>query len=99
MIGNRLASHLVKKSLGRHMIYPNMPIEELNAEVDKVFDEEKSYKKRETIYLANRNLAQYSPCKLRRKYWSDVKRHYDQKQVGFFVSQVLARKKIAIPLR
>ena len=49
-----------------------------------------------TIY---RKLATPHPCKIRRKYWSDVRRHYDQKRIGFFVCQVLAKKKISIPLR
>jgi hypothetical protein len=37
--------------------------------------------------------------KRRNKYWEDTIRYYDQRRVGFFVCQVLAKKKISIPLR
>ena len=47
----------------------------------------------------NRYLETPNPCKWRKKYWRDVQRHYDQKQAGFFVCQVLAKRKISIPLR
>ena len=44
-------------------------------------------------------MEQGPPNKRRIKYWEEVRRHYDQKQIGFFVCQVLAKRKIEIPLR
>ena len=35
----------------------------------------------------------------RKKYWTDTIRHYDQKRMSFFVTNVLANRKISVPLR
>jgi len=34
-----------------------------------------------------------------KKYWTDTIRHYNQKKMSFFVTSVLARKKMSVPLR
>lgn len=67
--------------------------------MDKAFVELRKYTKPETIYDLPRLMERPAPGKCKAKYWEDTKRHYDQKQVGFFVCQVLAKRKIAIPLR
>ena len=35
----------------------------------------------------------------RKKYWTDTIRHYDQKRMSFYVTNVLANRKISVPLR
>ena len=55
--------------------------------------------KRETMYDASRLLAKMHKGEERKKYWLDTIRHYHQKKSSFFVTSVLAAKKISVPLR
>lgn len=93
------ANHIIKKNLGKAMLYYNTPAEQMITEVTKSFNENRSYTKPETIHLIHRKLEVLPPGKGRNKYWEDVIRYYDQRRVGFFVCHVLAKRKIAIPLR
>lgn len=58
-----------------------------------------SYTKPETYHMIPRKLERGSPCKQNIRYWEDTIRYYDQRRVGFFVTQVLAKRKMSIPLR
>ena len=94
-----MSQYVVKQSLGRAMVYYDLDSTKLRSQTALAFEEIKSYKKPETLFTTNRFLQSPPPGKVRAKYWEDVKRHYDQRQAGFFVCQVLAKRKIAIPLR
>lgn len=94
-----IANRIIRKNLGKSMIYFNTPPVQLEIEAEQAFNEQKKYTKPETFFLTPREQEQGPPGKRRLKYWEDTIRHYDQKQVGFFVCQVLAKRKIAIPLR
>ena len=94
-----LAKHLVKKNLGKCMLYHKTPGKQMVQQAQKVFIEQQSYKKPQTFHMIPRMLEQGPAGKRRNKYWEDTIRYYDQRRVGFFVCQVLAKKKISIPLR
>ena len=55
--------------------------------------------KRETMYTTPRLLEHLYKGGEKRKYWVDTIRHYDQKKVSFFVTSVLAAKKVSVPIR
>ena len=46
-----------------------------------------------------RLLHRLKPSKFRTKYREDTIRHYDQRQAGFFINNILSQKKLSIPLR
>lgn len=95
----RAAQNLVRKNLGKSMIYYNDSANIMVEQAAGAFQEEVSYRKPETITMIHRMQELLPPGKRKFKYWEDVVRHYEQRKAGFFVCQVLAKKKIAIPLR
>lgn len=51
------------------------------------------------MYEASRCMEAYHKGEETKKYWKDTIRHYDQKKVSFFVTNILATKKISVPIR
>lgn len=55
--------------------------------------------RRETMHETNRLLEKMHKGEEKKKYWLDTIRHYNQKKSSFFVTNILAAKKISVPLR
>jgi hypothetical protein len=52
-----------------------------------------------TMYDVPRLMHYMHPGEENKRYWVDTIRHYNQKKISFFVTSVLARKKVSVPLR
>ncbi len=55
--------------------------------------------RRETMFYFPRLMETMHKGEENKKYWKDTIRHYDQKKVSFFVTNILATKKISVPIR
>jgi hypothetical protein len=51
------------------------------------------------MYDQTRLLHHMHPGEENKRYWRDTIRHYHQKKSSFFVTSVLAAKKVSVPLR
>ena len=71
----------------------------LENSVKELYYENRKMENRWTMFDHHRLMAPGYSGWERRKYWKDTIRHADQKKVSFFVTSVLARKKISVPLR
>jgi hypothetical protein len=67
--------------------------------ITDLHQEMKKMERRETMYAIPRLLEHMHKGEERKKYWVDTIRHYDQKKVSFFVTSVLAKKKVSVPVR
>ncbi len=74
-------------------------IETMDASATALFYEMRKMEKRETMSDVNRMLEKFHKGEEKKKYWVETIRHYNQKKCSFFVTSVLAAKKISVPLR
>lgn len=51
------------------------------------------------MYDNSRLMHVMHPGEENKRYWRDTIRHYNQKKISFFVTSVLAAKKVSVPLR
>ena len=51
------------------------------------------------MYDVPRLMHYMHPGEENKRYWVDTIRHYNQKKMSFFVTNVLATRKVSVPLR
>lgn len=74
-------------------------VEELDSTLTQLHYEMKKMEKRETMYMEPRLLETMHKGEENKKYWRDTIRHHDQKKISFFVTNILATKRVSVPIR
>ena len=67
--------------------------------IDDLHYEGRKMEKRYTMFYETRLNQNLRDGEERKRYWVETVRHYDQKKTSFFVTSVLAAKRISVPLR
>lgn len=70
-----------------------------NQTITELHYETRKMENRWTMYDVPRLMHFMHPGEENKRYWVDTIRHYNQKKVSFFVTSVLAKKKVSVPLR
>lgn len=74
-------------------------LEKIGTVLQGLHQEMRKTERRETMYEVSRLLETMHKGEENKKYWVDTIRHYNQKKSSFFVTSILAAKKVSVPLR